>query len=98
MLLLLLLLLLDMQTADILRAAIILALRNRLKQYEGIDADVSCDGWGLLEGRFRGMSIVGQQWVTPLGLTARRLEVRLDGTWPLHSVFCVEACFASQIV
>jgi hypothetical protein len=31
---------------------------------------------GVLEGRFRSMGIIGEGWRTPLGMTARRLEVR----------------------
>lgn len=37
---------------------------------------VDCDALGVLEGRFRSMAISGEGWCTPLGMTARRLEVR----------------------
>ncbi|KIZ06995.1 hypothetical protein MNEG_0958 [Monoraphidium neglectum] len=34
---------------------------------------------GVLEGRFRSMGIIGEGWRTPLGMTARRLEVDISG-------------------
>lgn len=64
-----------LQTADLMQAAITLALKTRLKEYQGIRTDVECDAWGLLEGKFRSVAITGQHWRTPLQLTAHRLEV-----------------------
>lgn len=64
-----------MQTADIMEGAIKIALKSRLRQHKGIDASVVCDAWGVLDGRFDNMSIIGTHWETPLQLTAHRLEV-----------------------
>jgi len=43
---------------------------------------VDCDAMGVLEGRFRSMAITGDGWRTPLGMTARRLEVGLGARGP----------------
>ncbi len=63
------------QTADIMEAAIVLALKTRLKQWQDIRAEVDSDAFSLMEGRFRSMGIHGQGWRTPLELTAHQLEV-----------------------
>eukprot|EP00878_Enallax_costatus_P037216 GHUV01042022.1.p1 GENE.GHUV01042022.1~~GHUV01042022.1.p1 ORF type:complete len:236 (+),score=22.71 GHUV01042022.1:38-745(+) len=55
----------------------VLSLKNRLKQYQSVEADVSCDARGLLDGRFNALSIDGRHWVTPLKMTAHRLEVEI---------------------
>lgn len=64
-----------LQTADIMRAVMELSLKNRLKQYQSVEADVACDAMGLLDGRFDALSIEGRHWVTPLNMTAHKLEV-----------------------
>ncbi len=58
-----------------MEAAIVLALKSRLQRWQVIDAQVACDAWGLMQGRFSSMSILGKHWLTPLRLTARALEV-----------------------
>jgi hypothetical protein len=40
-----------LQTANIMRTVMELSLKNRLKQYQLVQADVSCDAMGLLDGR-----------------------------------------------
>jgi hypothetical protein len=67
------------QTADILQAVMGLALKKRLREYESVDASVSCDARGLMDGRFNSMCIEGRHWHTPLGMTAHKLEV--GGVW-----------------
>ncbi|KAI8475697.1 MAG: hypothetical protein J3K34DRAFT_517131 [Monoraphidium minutum] len=66
-------------TADIMQAAVEFSLQRRLKEHHSIKAEVDCDALGVLEGRFRSMAIIGEGWVTPLGMTARRLEVNIRG-------------------
>jgi hypothetical protein len=39
------------QTASIMRTVMELSLKNRLRQYQLVQADVSCDAMGLLDGR-----------------------------------------------
>lgn len=65
------------QTAELLERAFTLALAARLKQHGGIDVDVRSTAWGLLEGKFGGMTVKGTRWRTPLELTAEQLMVRL---------------------
>eukprot|EP00879_Flechtneria_rotunda_P027456 GHRR01029414.1.p1 GENE.GHRR01029414.1~~GHRR01029414.1.p1 ORF type:complete len:264 (+),score=83.76 GHRR01029414.1:1015-1806(+) len=62
-------------TATIMKTAMEVALKNRLKKYQCVDTDVVCDARGLLEGRFGAVSIEGRDWVTPLNMTAHKLEV-----------------------
>lgn len=64
-------------TADILQAVMALALKKRLREYESVDASVSCDARGLMDGRFNSMCIEGRHWHTPLGMTAHKLEVQI---------------------
>ncbi|WIA35711.1 hypothetical protein OEZ86_004113 [Tetradesmus obliquus] len=62
-------------TASVMRTVMELSLKNRLAQYRIVQADVACDAMGLLDGRFDALSIEGRHWVTPLNMTAHRLEV-----------------------
>ena len=66
-------------TAQIMNAAVEFSLRARLKAYDLIRVNVDCDARGVLEGEFRSMAIAGAGWETPLGMTARRLEVAIRG-------------------
>jgi hypothetical protein len=49
-----------------MEAAIVLSLKNRLKQYAAVEAAVECDTLGLLEGRFR-----YSRWKVPYGCVVR---------------------------
>ncbi|GIL58452.1 hypothetical protein Vafri_13583 [Volvox africanus] len=62
-------------TADLLERAFALALSARLKQHAGIQVDVRSTAWGLMEGKFGGMTVRGYNWRTPLELTAEQLMV-----------------------
>lgn len=52
-----------------------MALTTRLKQHAGIHVDVRSTAWGLMEGKFGGMTVRGYNWRTPLELTADQLMV-----------------------
>ncbi|GLC41492.1 hypothetical protein PLESTM_001201800 [Pleodorina starrii] len=62
-------------TSELLERAFTLALTTRLKQHSGIHIDVRSTAWGLLEGKFGGMTVRGFKWRTPLELTADQLMV-----------------------
>ncbi|KXZ42554.1 hypothetical protein GPECTOR_136g637 [Gonium pectorale] len=62
-------------TAQLLERAFALALQVRMKQYGTIDVDVRSTAWGLMEGKFGGLTVRGQRWRTPLELTATELMV-----------------------
>ncbi|KAL6752558.1 hypothetical protein V8C86DRAFT_2752809 [Haematococcus lacustris] len=62
-------------TAQLLQGAITMALQARLKSQAGIQVDVVSSAGELLGGRFGGMSVTGQDWCTPLQLSARTIEV-----------------------
>ncbi|EFJ44756.1 hypothetical protein VOLCADRAFT_106216, partial [Volvox carteri f. nagariensis] len=54
------------------------ALRARLRSHDKVDVRVTASGWDLLAGRIHGAKVEGRQWESPLGLTARVLEVEVD--------------------
>ncbi|KAG2441302.1 hypothetical protein HYH02_009895 [Chlamydomonas schloesseri] len=62
-------------TGEVLQRAFTLALTTRLKEWGGIRVDVRSTAWGLLEGKFGGMTVLGDRWRTPLELTAEALTV-----------------------
>ncbi|PNW87504.1 hypothetical protein CHLRE_02g143635v5 [Chlamydomonas reinhardtii] len=62
-------------TSEVIQRAFTLALTTRLKQWGGIKVDVRSTAWGLLEGKFGGMTVMGDRWRTPLELTAEALTV-----------------------
>ncbi|KAG2437160.1 hypothetical protein HXX76_005826 [Chlamydomonas incerta] len=62
-------------TSEVIQRAFTLALTTRLKQWGGIRVDVRSTAWGLLEGKFGGMTVMGDRWRTPLELTAEALTV-----------------------
>ncbi|GFR48343.1 hypothetical protein Agub_g10230 [Astrephomene gubernaculifera] len=62
-------------TAELLERVFRVAVSSRLKQHGGIEVDVRSTAWGLMEGRFGGMTVRGRNWRTPLELTAEQLLV-----------------------
>lgn len=53
-----------------------MGLGQRLKHADGIRVAADVSVAGLLGGQFGGLHVVGQRWITPLDLTAERIEVR----------------------
>jgi hypothetical protein len=66
----------NLQTGQLLQSIFQLALKSRLKSHGTVDVDAVCDARSLLEGVFNGINILGTNWVTPLQLTAKLLQVR----------------------
>lgn len=63
------------QTAGFLEAVATAALQSRLRSHSLVKSSIECDGWGLLSGRVNSVAIAGRDWISPLGLSARVLEV-----------------------
>ena len=51
-----------------------LGLGQRLRKHSHIEVEVNSSAASLLGGVFGGMSIKGRDWVTPLSLTAQKIE------------------------
>ena len=64
-----------LQTAGFLEAVAAAALQTRLQRHSLVRARIDCDGFTLLRGRVRSVSIAGRDWISPLGLSAVILEV-----------------------
>jgi hypothetical protein len=65
------------QTASVVEAVTTLALQSRLRSYKSVKTSVACDGLSLLQGRVNGVSVAGERWASPLGLTAERFDIIL---------------------
>lgn len=55
------------------------ALRARLRSHGGVSVRLRANGWDLLAGRVEGAAVEGRLWESPLGLTARILDVSGQG-------------------
>ncbi|KAK9815744.1 hypothetical protein WJX72_008830 [[Myrmecia] bisecta] len=64
-------------SAGFLETVATMALKTRLKAYQQVETSMNCTAWGLLQGAVEGVQIRGQGWTSPLGLSARILEVTL---------------------
>ncbi|PNW84901.1 hypothetical protein CHLRE_03g163250v5 [Chlamydomonas reinhardtii] len=53
------------------------ALRARLRSHGGVSVRLRANGWDLLAGRVEGAAVEGRLWESPLGLTARILDVEV---------------------
>ncbi|KAG2499178.1 hypothetical protein HYH03_002759 [Edaphochlamys debaryana] len=53
------------------------ALRSRLRRHGHVGVSVQASGWDMLAGRVDGAKVEGRLWESPLGLTARVLDVEL---------------------
>ncbi|GIL43393.1 hypothetical protein Vafri_1166 [Volvox africanus] len=67
------------------------ALRTRLRSHAKVAVHVKASSWGILAGRLEGAKVEGRGWESPLGLTARILDV---GVGPVE--LDVPAVFAQQ--
>lgn len=64
-------------TAGFLEAVASAALKARLRQHSLVQAHIDCDGFSLLAGRVNSVAIAGRDWLSPLGLSARILDISL---------------------
>ncbi|PNH12669.1 hypothetical protein TSOC_000353 [Tetrabaena socialis] len=53
------------------------ALRARLRSYGSVAVQVAATPWDLLAGRINSAKVEGRRWESPLGLTARMLDVEV---------------------
>ncbi|KAG2442990.1 hypothetical protein HXX76_003063 [Chlamydomonas incerta] len=53
------------------------ALRARLRSHGRVAVRVQANGWDMLAGRVDGAAVEGRMWESPLGLTARILDVEV---------------------
>lgn len=64
-----------LQSGGLLEALTAAALRSRLRQYNRVESEISCNFLGLLAGHVHSVHIYGTAWESRAGLTARVLEV-----------------------
>ena len=67
---------LQTQSSGILQNIAKLALQSQLKKFDTVDVAIDSNPGRLLEGTVDGVVVRGQGWQSPLGLSARLLEVR----------------------
>ncbi|KAG2455145.1 hypothetical protein HYH02_000963 [Chlamydomonas schloesseri] len=53
------------------------ALRARLRSHGRVSVRLAANGWDMLAGRVEGAAVEGRLWESPLGLTARILDVEV---------------------
>ena len=63
------------QTSDLLQSVAKLALQSQLKKFETVDVAIDSNPRRLLAGTIDGVIVRGRGWQSPLGLSARLLEV-----------------------
>ena len=68
------------QSGGLLEALTAAALRSRLRQYDRVESEISCNFLGLLAGHVYSVHIYGTAWESRAGLTARVLEVTAQTT------------------
>lgn len=65
-----------LQSAGMLEGIAKLALRSQLRSFEAIDVKVNASAARVMQGVLEGAVVRGIGWESPLGLSARLLEVR----------------------
>jgi len=56
------------------------AIKSKLRSYSAVHFDVECTALGLIAGKVDGAGMTGYGWESPLGLSARLLQMRVGGT------------------
>jgi hypothetical protein len=73
-----------LQTTGVLEGVAKLALQSQLRTFRAVDVKVNASPSRLLQGALDGAIVRGIAWESPLGLSARLLEVRFGSVY--HSL------------